>query len=365
MRNHSKDALHASQGFSKILAIVLGLLTGVVTASKAQTAPASLPPVVPNNLQSSAAQLAVSEPLPATGNLRVSQILSLTETKAKADQVFATTAIPEDKMVANEISERSTRQMKMVDDLLLSQFRVQIANGLDVTSPHLFQVAIELTREGSNAYSAYLCGGTLVGASWVLTAFHCAPDPAHPSDVWVWAGSQYLQGGNANGKVVQVDKVVIYPAPYNSLTGDNDLALLHLATSQAGLPTVRLRTTDNVSLLATSQQQLTLLGWGVVNTQVVKSNNLKYAYLVVQPDSQCTQEYSGTITADSFCAGSIQIGACAGDSGGPLLEQDGSNYIQDGIVSQIDGSCGSTAALFTKVSTYATWINSQISAPVQ
>jgi hypothetical protein len=107
--------------------------------------------------------------------------------------------------------------------------------------------------------SGSLCGGSIVSASWVITAAHCVNGVA-ASSITVYAGSNQRWTGTQTRRVSQI---IVHPS-YNSVTFVNDIALLRLSSSLiVGDPTVAsicLPSVDS-STLANSQ-------WPAVDTSV-------------------------------------------------------------------------------------------------
>ena len=68
-----------------------------------------------------------------------------------------------------------------------------------------------------------LCGGTIISASWVVTAGHCARGVA-PSKIIVYSGSNLRWSGTANA----VSQVIVHPN-YDPQYVTSDIALLQLS----------------------------------------------------------------------------------------------------------------------------------------
>jgi hypothetical protein len=111
----------------------------------------------------------------------------------------------------------------------------------------------------------YLCGGSIISSSWVVTAAHCA-NGFVASQFTIYAGSNIVFDGT---QIQTASQVIVHPS-YNPATYENDIALLQLASplsmSDLGVSQICLPSISSAVLAAGE--------WPPANTSV--SNTFPY-----------------------------------------------------------------------------------------
>jgi len=222
-----------------------------------------------------------------------------------------------------------------------------------------------------NSLNQYLCGGALIGQSWVLTAAHCVTNIVRAGDaIYVRVGDHDLtqKFGSPGAQTLRVATTYIHHN-HNSQTLDNDIALLKLhgdAELKEGVCLVCL------PARGTSQatgKKCTVTGYGYMGETGPIPLRVREARVPIVNDNECVRKIN-TVTekifilpASSFCAGGIQgHDACQGDGGGPLVCEDSGYHELTGLVSWGFG-CGrkDVPGVYVKVSSFIGWINQIIS----
>ncbi|MCK2244852.1 MULTISPECIES: trypsin-like serine protease [unclassified Crossiella] len=194
-----------------------------------------------------------------------------------------------------------------------------LTNGGNVSGPTPWMASLQVGGK-------HACGGTLVAAQWVLTAFHCVIKPTDIEQIRI-GSRNHTSGGVVAKPVAAVKHPKAVFTPPNLFSGV-DLTLIKLDRPVPFRP---------MGLTGSSPgpgTKLDLLGWGWTCSDKPDCDSpahLKQIQLPVAPDAECFQ---GKDRPWSLCLPSQRgQGTCSGDSGGPALVRSGRGWRLAGVTS--------------------------------
>ncbi|KAJ8708464.1 hypothetical protein PYW07_010589 [Mythimna separata] len=254
-----------------------------------------------------------------------------------------------------------------------------IVNG-QTTKPGDWPWHVAISRiEGDSL--TYICGGTLVSKTLVLTAAHCASISGNaviPDSLIVHLGKHNRFGGNIASQEREVFRIILHP-DFSATRVNNDIALLKLKSEAVFTDYVQPACLVRPGIdLPTEDVFGTIVGWGY-NQKVELSSTLQQATIPIVSELQCLKSnpvfFQMKLDTNKFCAGyNNGTSACNGDSGGGLMifqpdtlddddsEASGSWYIR-GIISFskkifYTNICDPTQyTIFTDVAKYWDWLS--------
>ncbi|KAL0878879.1 hypothetical protein ABMA27_003890 [Loxostege sticticalis] len=207
-----------------------------------------------------------------------------------------------------------------------------------------------------------VCGGTVISDTRILTGAHCNNDGNNiAQSITVVVGSNFLFTG---GTRMQYTGVSMHPG-YNPWIFANDVAVVRvpritfsLTIQPVNLPSGSELNNDFVSVTAlASGFGITRDGDSIGATQMISSVNLR-----VITNNECRNVYGNFIQNSHLCtSGAGGVGVCLGDTGGPLVATINRRRVIIGISSFTprDGCQRNMPSGFSRVSSFASWINSQ------
>ncbi|XP_050314409.1 proclotting enzyme-like [Anthonomus grandis grandis] len=206
------------------------------------------------------------------------------------------------------------------------------------------------------------CGGSLIDSTHILSAAHCV---AHMSS-WDVARLTVRLGDHnikTNSEVKHVEKRVkrvVRHKGFDSRTLYNDIAILTLDSPVEFNSVIRPVCLPSSGGRDWAGSTGTVIGWGSIRESGPQPSVLQEVNIPIWSNTECRQKYGhaapGGIVEHMLCAGRANKDSCSGDSGGPLMVNNG-RWTQVGIVSWgIGCGKGQYPGVYTRVEKFLPWI---------
>ncbi|XP_063375763.1 transmembrane protease serine 9 [Cydia amplana] len=206
------------------------------------------------------------------------------------------------------------------------------------------------------------CGGSLIDDRHVLSAAHCV---AHMTSWDVARLTARIADHNihTNTETQHIErkiKRVVRHRGFDMRTLYNDVAILTLDQ-----PVPFTRNSKAICLpsgsRAYSGQIGTVIGWGSLREAGPQPSVLQEVSIPIWTNQECRLKYGaaapGGIVDHMLCAGKASMDSCSGDSGGPLMVNEGGRWTQVGVVSWgIGCGKGHYPGVYTRVTAFLPWI---------
>ncbi|XP_045677384.1 coagulation factor XI [Phyllostomus hastatus] len=253
------------------------------------------------------------------------------------------------------ISGYTLRLCKM-DNACTTKIKPRIVGGTaSVRGEWPWQVTLHIT----SPVQRHLCGGSIIGNRWILTAAHCLSGIESPKMLRVYGGILNQSEIKEDTAFLGVQEIIIHDQ-YETAESGYDIGLLRLHTAMnytdfqrpICLPSKGDRDVMYTDCWAT--------GWGYRKFRDKIQNTLQKVKIPLVTNEECQARYARhRITNKMICAGHHDGGkdACKGDSGGPLSCKHNEVWHLVGITSWGDG-CAQRGrpGVYTNVVEHVDWI---------
>jgi elastase-2 len=227
----------------------------------------------------------------------------------------------------------------------------------------------QLSLEGlASSVWVHICGASLLSGKYALTAAQCV-DGYSASNLRILAGlhNRIFTTGSQTRTLISYTKHSGYANGAAEFA--NDIAVMWYNTP-AILPS---DTIAYATLPANNNNDFAgticvVTGWGRTSSSNTMPSILQQGQTTVLTLAQCRQDLITITTgiwSSHICVkhSSLSVTICSGDGGGPMNCQSGPRYVvagisSFGIVNQLDQCLPSYPAVFTRVSSYLSWIQS-------
>lgn len=196
-----------------------------------------------------------------------------------------------------------------------------------------------LILQNTGATSTWLCGGSLLNSSVVVTAAHCTRSAAVAH---IYLNASVMLSPYSPGPSISSTQIYTNPS-YSTTNFYHDIGFVVIPSPSTITP-LKIGTSSLISNLKACQL-LSVVGRGYSCNGGCLPNNLQYAELPLVPISSCvgpdySSQWTSAIVGSDLCLGYEGVcknatlaseETCSGDSGGPLFD---GNQVQYGVVSR-------------------------------
>jgi len=219
----------------------------------------------------------------------------------------------------------------------------------------------------SDGESKFLCGGSMITETTVLTAAHCTYS-AVEVEVAFFDRTEINTYATINNVAEIITTSEIYNhGEYNEYTFENDVAILKLPRPPSSTNFYQLIEYQIPSgfILAEGGKTAKIAGWGTIYSNGPTSDELLSAEVIISTDEECAAAYSVDFHPEEMiCSSNTNPNrdSCQGDSGGPMFVEDtAGTFYQIGITSWGYGCADPDyPGVYARVENYVGWIEDAI-----
>ncbi|XP_055381918.1 transmembrane protease serine 9 [Condylostylus longicornis] len=213
------------------------------------------------------------------------------------------------------------------------------------------------------------CGGSIIDNIHILTAAHCVSQMSayDVARITVHLGDHDIRNSYEVQHVVRRIKRVVRHKGFDFSHLHNDVAVLTMDQPVQFSSTIRPICLPSASSAKSYRGIIaTVAGWGSLRENGPQPSVLQKVTIPIWSNADCSRKYGSAAPAgianSMICAGQATKDSCSGDSGGPMMvDEGGGRWVQVGIVSWgIGCGKGQYPGVYSRVSSFLPWIAKNI-----